>query len=348
MNNNLDRSLDDIINESNTRGRDGGHSYGRHGGRQHQNSGRNSPYNRNNTGSPRHQHQNAPRSHGQWKHDMFDGPKQMVDRVGSPRRNMEGRLGAQGDARKQQIQQQRQRNGGDGDDSIDQSSDRGIPIAGRNRDTVPYDQLRVVYVTGLPRNYTEEKIERMFSDIGRIDQIRMGIDMNERFIGKAEIVYRVADDARSAIQVFDGETLYGTDDMLLNKVEIRYSNPQNWEYLENIKYKDSLPTARNVPIGSRLSGMNSRNAMAAAAIYAAAAAAASAQQQQGMAGGPPRNQGHMGGRQRNQNQRHNGNDRRQQSVTAQQLDDDLDAYMRDSNSAETAKDAEPPATSAPE
>ncbi|KAJ1840393.1 hypothetical protein LPJ73_006438, partial [Coemansia sp. RSA 2703] len=166
----------------------------------------------------------------------------MADRVGSPRKTMEERLGTQGDATKQQ---QRQRKGGDDDESAAKNSARGISIAGRNRDTAPYDEMRVVYVTGLPRNYSEDQIERMFSDIGRIDQIRMGIDKNQRFIGKAEIVYRLADYARSAIQVFDGETLYGTDDTLLNKVEIRFSNPQNWEYLENIKYKDSLPTARN-------------------------------------------------------------------------------------------------------
>ncbi|KAJ1810230.1 hypothetical protein LPJ56_005905, partial [Coemansia sp. RSA 2599] len=334
MEGNIDRALDDIIGEKR---RDGGRHSNRHGGgrsghRRHHNhhnhhssgnsSGRNSPYARNQASHS----QGHSQGQGRWRHDLFDGPKSINDRLGPQAKGIESRLGDNTKGGKRSRAKQ-----------SDSSSSRGLAIAGRTRDTKTYDEMRVVFAKGLPRNYTQEQIERMFGDVGRIDHVRMGIDKNNRFIGKAEITYRLAEDARSAIQLFDGEMLYGTESALLSKIEIGYSSPEAARMLESVRFEDSLPTPRALPIQSRLGGVGA-GALASAAMLAAAQ---QQQQEQMMAMMAANRSSDDGGNQnRRGQQRHNAgrNRHRKPEVTAQELDDDLDSYMKESDIAPAAAD----------
>ncbi|KAJ2798681.1 hypothetical protein H4R20_004731 [Coemansia guatemalensis] len=212
------------------------------------------------------------------------------------------------------------------------NSSRGISIAGRNRDMTQYNEMRVVWVTDLPHDYTSEKIENMLSSTGRIDNVRMALDKQGRFTGKAEVIYRMPDDARDAIQTFDGETLYTTDSRGHVAMHVSYSSPENGSYIDDLKFKDSLPAPRTVPLKERLGGVGA-NAMAAILpmipvgpmpVAGMTPAAVSSTNSNG--GGRQREhhrrRGGYGGRHGRGN-RNDGGPR----PTAEELDADMDAYM---------------------
>ncbi|KAJ2817587.1 hypothetical protein GGI24_005358 [Coemansia furcata] len=219
--------------------------------------------------------------HGKWSHDLYDGPSNINERLGGiPRRTMSENVTS--------INSINLRVGHVDKTVADTKPARGISIAGLSRDTTPYDEFRVVWVSGVPASLTQEKIESIFGDVGRIDAVRMAVDGTGRFFGKAEIVYRLAEDARSAIQVFDGELLYGTDmDARVEKMSITYSSVANADYIDALKYERPRDEHRRHPRGS--SHGNDRN-------------------------------------QRN-GRRHQDNDDTRPAPTADQLDADLDAYM---------------------
>ncbi|KAJ2689500.1 hypothetical protein IWW39_001412 [Coemansia spiralis] len=286
MSNALDRALEDIIDGGS---KDSSRSAGRP--RQRVEQRRSSPYLRNNDGHrqqsqradarDRIQARGSSSARGKWSHDLFDHPGDINDRLGStPKHTASGgkpaistinlRLGL-------------------GDKTVAAADPvRGISIAGLSRDTTPYDEFRVVWVSGVPASLTQEKIESVFGDVGRIDAVRMAIDGFGNFTGKVEIVYRLAEDARSAIQVFDGELLYGTDvSSRVEKMSITYSSTANADYIDALKYERRNDDSRRHGQASYRS--NDRN-------------------------------------QRNGRSRQSNNDGRS-SATSGQLDADLDAYM---------------------
>ncbi|KAJ2910856.1 hypothetical protein GGI21_000437 [Coemansia aciculifera] len=186
--------------------------------------------------------------------------------------------------------------------TINTGATRVISIAGRGRDTIPYNEFRVVWVSGVPGSFTQEKIEGVFGDVGRIDAVRMAIDGSGRFVGKAEIVYHLAEDARSAIQVFDGEMLYGTDDVRVQKLTITYSSIANADYIDGLKHKQTRGDQQHRQQQRSRDGYNS--------------------QRNGGSGGG-------GGAAR----RHQDNGDNRPTPTTEQLDADLDAYMGGSEDA---------------
>ncbi|KAJ2725432.1 hypothetical protein GGI07_001311 [Coemansia sp. Benny D115] len=317
--NDIDRALDDIIDRSGSSragGRSGGRSHRRSNG-----SRRDSPYSRK-TEPSGSQRSGTPQHSGiKWKHDLYDGPdKSINDRLGSAP-GIGSRLGAAGDSSKpKQPQQQQQAQPG-----------RGMAIAGRSKNTTAYTEMRVVLVKELPRSYTSEQIEKLFSDVGRIDSVRMAIDKNGRFNGMTEITYRQPEDARSALQTFDGETLYSTDISSIRKIHVGFSTPKDGEYIEALKYADSLPQPNEIPVASRLGGIAART-MATMGVLAAA------QMQQFAANGGlyanagnagrVRSQGQGQGQRQHRSSGHGGR-RNNSQLNAQQLDDDLDAYMNE-------------------
>ncbi|KAJ1735042.1 hypothetical protein LPJ61_000762 [Coemansia biformis] len=321
---NLDRALDDII----TDGRQRGDRQPRNG----RGSGRNSPYSRdNNTSKGRSGGDGGPR--GRWAHDKFGEARSINDRLGrrqSPSPSSGGR-------RRNQARQQHHDAG---------ESARGITIARRTRDTAPYADMRVVWVTDLPHEYTSEKIENMFRDAGRIDSIRMAIDNQGRFVGKAEIFYRDADDARNAIQVFDGEMLYTTDSAGQVSMRVAYSSPSNSEYIDTLRHENSLPAPRAVPLESRLGGYNA-SAMAAYAMSSVVPMFVTVPvgQAKGGGGGGRRNRGggdanREGSRRQGGGRGHRTGDDSGARPTAEDLDAEMDAYMHAAQAAKGAARAE--------
>ncbi|KAJ1938956.1 hypothetical protein GGF37_004599 [Kickxella alabastrina] len=360
---NMDRALDDIIGDSGrSDGRSGGgHRHSRNTSQRIRNQGhsdsksnsnsssrRDSPYGRNRDSGSSQQSQRR----GKWTHDLFDGPGGINGRLGPSNSRLgpsNDRLGLSND-----ISDRLGTKKAGTPPNKSKSSGRGLAIAGRSRDTTAHDAFRVIYATGIPHNFTSEQLERVFSDVGRVDSVRMGIDKNDRFIGKAEITYRQPEDARSAMQVFDGETLYGTDIKFHEKIAVRFSTPWDAEYLDELKFVSSLPQPREVPVMDRLGGVASR-AIASAGMFAmqqfeAYDDGSSAWFNNGGA------KNYSGGNNHGNGRGHTG---RQAQTTAQQLDDDLDAYMNESNErsaggkptepdAATAKSAEADASMADE
>ncbi|KAJ2615685.1 hypothetical protein H4S08_001131 [Coemansia sp. RSA 1365] len=324
MDNNLDRALDDIIGDSSQGGQQRRPRQSQSGFHGNKNGGdrRNSPYSRHGEG---HDHRNSS-PHGKWRHDKFNGRKSINDRLGS-------RPGHSSSDRREHRRQNTKQ--------VSDSS-RGISIAGSNRDMTLYNEMRVVWVTDLPHDYTSEKIENMFSSTGRIDKVRMAQDKQGRFIGKAEVIYRMADDARDAIQTFDGETLYTTDSSGHVAMHVTYSSPENGSYIDDLKFKDTLPAPRATPISMRLGGV-AVNAMAAmlpmmpvglmpVAGIAPTAGLGTSSIGEGRQRDHSRRRGGYGGRHGRGN-RNDGGPR----PTAEELDADMDAYMN--AAAETANGA---------
>ncbi|KAJ2158260.1 hypothetical protein GGF46_003902 [Coemansia sp. RSA 552] len=275
----LDRALDDIISEDTSN---------RHPRRQARRAGarRNSPYTRRD------------RQQGRWEHDRYEGAS-INDRLG-PGRSMDSRL----DGRLGRSSPPQPTNG---------RSQRGLAIARRSRDTKPYLDMRVVWVTGLPHEMTSEKLERMFSNTGRVDAVRMAIDKRDRFVGKAEIEYRLAEDARDAIQVFDGEMLY-SEEGLQTSMSVSHSDPVNADYIDDLKFENTLPAPRaGPPVDDP-----------GAADMGMASAAMLFPMMPMLAGGPGRDRrGTGGGRGDRRSQRSS-----EATPTAEQLDADMDAYMK--------------------
>ncbi|KAJ2887142.1 hypothetical protein H4R27_000172 [Coemansia aciculifera] len=285
----LDRALEDII--------DGGKSDSgrRHTGRSRQRTEHrhSSPYTRNNNGHRQQQQQqqtdapdrNQTRGYsnlrGKWSHDLFERPSDINERLGS----MSKRTISENVTNINSINLRI----GHGDKTVENTKPvRGISIAGLSRDTTPYDEFRVVWVSGVPASLTQERIESIFGDVGRIDTVRMAVDGTGHFVGKVEIVYRLAEDARSAIQVFDGELLYGTDpNVRVEKMNITYSSVANADYIDALKYE--RPRGEYRRHGPASFNGNDRN-------------------------------------QRN-GRRRQGNDDSRPAPTTDELDADLDAYM---------------------
>ncbi|KAJ2486814.1 hypothetical protein IWW37_005479 [Coemansia sp. RSA 2050] len=247
----LDRALEDIIDGGN---RDSSRPVGR--SRQRVEHRRSSPYLRNPQQADARdliRTRNSSGVHDKWSHDMYERPSNINDRLGSaPRHTASGGKSA--------IKTINLRLGL-GDKTVAAADPvRGISIAGLSRDTTPYDEFRVVWVSGVPTGLTQEKIESVFGDVGRIDAVRMAIDGSGRFTGKVEIVYRLAEDARSAIQVFDGELLYGTDaNSRLEKMSITYSSITNADYIDALKYeRRSEDHRRHGPASYRGNDRNQR------------------------------------------------------------------------------------------
>ncbi|KAJ2839011.1 hypothetical protein J3B01_001005 [Coemansia erecta] len=288
--NNLDRALEDIIQKD-----DGGARPRTQGPRR---SGHSSPYSRNTGGRSRDN------TRGRWTHDRFDSPRSINDRIDrtSNKRSINDRLGTgrSSGARSSRDSSQDTRN-----------SARGVAIAGSKVDPAPYNEMRVVWVTGIPHEYTEEKLEDMFRDAGRVDTIRMAVDMRGRFVGKAELVYRQPDDARTAIQVFDGETLYSVDSRQV-MMHVTYSNAANAEYVNGLRFENTLPAPRSVSVEERLG--------ASVPVFV------------DPTGVPLMGQGVVRGSRNGQNRRkrgdaHGRNNDSRSNVTAEQLDAEMDAYM---------------------
>ncbi|KAI9503182.1 hypothetical protein GGI25_001893 [Coemansia spiralis] len=317
MTSNLDLALDDII-KSESRDQDSSHrnrnNRSNNGAGQRNRQGRNnrrdSPYSRNNDGSRRS-------DRGKWSHDLYEGPRSINARLkGDSASSINSRLGTPRDSPKTESPRLH----------------RGIAIAGTSRDTSLYDSMRVVWATNLPHNYDLEKVKNIFSDVGRVDDVRMAIDSNGRFVGKAEVVYRIPDDARSAIQNFDGETLYTADAAGIKVMNVTYSSAENAAYIENLKFENSLPAPREIPMQMRLGGV--------AASTIAAMNMMSGQQmipaQTAWSGyGQPGNRGGTNQRNSNSSQQRSWQGRRQQNSnnnnpqrTIEQLDADMDAYMK--------------------
>lgn len=210
---NLDQTLDDIIDQDRR---------SRHGRRQGR-SDRGSPYSRS----------SSRQSQGKWKHDQFDGPKSINDRLGGsskPSRaaDINSRLG--NDSKPQSRPKEGKT-----------SHERVISIAGTHRDETPYEEKRVVWVVNIPNDYTEERIKSMFGDVGRVDEVRMAIDKDGLFAGKAELLYRKAADARSAIQTFDGEGLISVNHARIRKLVIGYSSTEQANYIDRLKNFSATP-----------------------------------------------------------------------------------------------------------
>ncbi|KAJ2248989.1 hypothetical protein GGI13_004444 [Coemansia sp. RSA 455] len=297
----LDRALEDIIDGATS---DSGR---RHAGRpkqrtEHRHS---SPYTRNNNGHRQQQQQtdapdrNQTRSYsnlrGKWSHDLYERPSDINERLGGiPKRTISGNV--------TNINSINLRVGHGDKTASDTKPVRGISIAGLSRDTTPYDEFRVVWISGVPVSLTQERIEAIFGDVGRIDAVRMAVDGTGRFIGKLEIVYRLAEDARSAIQVFDGEQLYGTDpNVRVEKMSITYSSVANADFIDALKYE--RPRGEYRRHGQASFSGNDRNQRNGQASF---------------------NGNH--GNQRN-GRRRQGNDDSRPAPTTDQLDADLDAYM---------------------
>ncbi|KAJ2067011.1 hypothetical protein GGI16_009703, partial [Coemansia sp. S142-1] len=277
----LDRALEDIIDGAS---RDSGR---RHAGRpkqrtEHRHS---SPYTRNQqqqTDAPdRNQTRSNSNLRGKWSHDLYERPSDINERLGGiPKRTISGNV--------TNINSINLRVGHGDKTASDTKPVRGISIAGLSRDTTPYDEFRVIWISGVPVSLTQERIEAIFGDVGRIDAVRMAVDGTGRFIGKLEIVYRLAEDARSAIQVFDGEQLYGTDpNVRVEKMSITYSSVANADFIDALKYE--RPRGEYRRHGQASFNGNDRN-------------------------------------QRN-GRRRQGNDDSRPAPTTDQLDADLDAYM---------------------
>ncbi|KAJ2496477.1 hypothetical protein GGH96_005802 [Coemansia sp. RSA 1972] len=244
-----------------------------------------------------------------WTHDRFDTARSINDRVDGQRkindridrasngkRSINDRLGTGRSSRESSQDEAR-------------NSARGVAIARSKVDPAPYNEMRVVWVTGIPHEYTEEKLEGMFRDAGRVDTIRMAVDVRGRFVGKAELVYRQADDARTAIQVFDGETLYSVDSRQV-MMHVAYSSVKNAEYVNGLRFENTLPAPRSVGVEERLG-------VVPVFVDPAAPFMGVAQSRNGQSG---RKRGDAHGRR---------NDSRS-NVTAEQLDAEMDAYMASS------------------
>ncbi|KAI8319959.1 hypothetical protein GQ54DRAFT_298987 [Martensiomyces pterosporus] len=217
---------------------------------------------------------------------------------------------------------------------------RGIAIAGSGRDAAPYEAFLVIWVAGLPHSFTEDKIKDVFSDVGRIDKIRMAIDSKGRFLGKAEITYRLADDARSAVQVFDGETLYGADLAHVEPLRVTYSDIEKSAYLDNLKFENTLPEPKEIPLQMRLGVPGAQFVPYTLMPVNVQGAGQQAYSQErlgsnmgGRLSGPRRNQ--SGGYPKRRTDTSN-----ESRPTPDQLDADLDAYM--SSKAEGASAAAQP------
>ncbi|KAJ2659606.1 hypothetical protein IWW48_003445 [Coemansia sp. RSA 1200] len=315
MSNNLDLALDDII-KAESRNSGGRHNKQHRGHRGH--SRRGSPYSRNNDngrGSDR----------TRWSHDLFDGPKSINDRLSGERTSINSRLrGAPNESK-----------------TKDNRLARGITIAGRTRNTSLYDSMRAVWVINLPHNYDSDKIKDLFSDVGRVDNVRMAIDRNGRFIGKAEIVYRIPEDARSAIQRFDGEGLYTTDAIGIKTINVAYSSIERADFIDNLKFESTLPSPRKLPMEMRLGGVGSSTMVAMNMMAAQQMAAVN--QGAGWSGSghsgsddgtqpnaDNRQRNSMGSHQRNgwkERRQHRGNGRQNQP-TMEELDAEMDVYMK--------------------
>ncbi|KAJ1668795.1 hypothetical protein IW140_000137 [Coemansia sp. RSA 1813] len=290
MSKNLDLALDDIIKaESRNSGR-----HSRHRG----SNRRDSPYTRNNGNDRRP-------NRGKWSHDLYEGSRSINDRLSGVKSPINSRLGGEGSTPKSSKK----------DDS---GPARGISITGRSRDTSLYDSMRVVWVTDIPRHYDADKIKDLFSDVGRVDNVRMAIDNNDRFIGKAEVIYRIPEDARSAIQRFDGERLYTTDAVGVKTINVTYSSVENADFIDNLKFENTLPAPREIPMQMRLGGVAS-STIATMNMMAS----------QPYGGNWQRNP--IGSQQHNRwqgNRQHNSN-RRQNRPTVEELDAEMDMYMKD-------------------
>ncbi|KAJ2747745.1 hypothetical protein GGI20_000215 [Coemansia sp. BCRC 34301] len=301
MSHDLDRALDDIIGGS-------GSDSGRHSGRSRKRveHRRSSPYIRNQqqNDAPDRQSTRSPSGvRGKWSHDMFERSSNINDRLGSTSKG-------HASERMPSVKSINSRIGHGAKVHVDTAPARGISIAGRSRNTTPYDEFRVVWVSGMPGSLTQEKIESVFGDVGRIDAVRMAIDSSGRFVGKAEIVYRLAEDARSAIQVFDGELLYGTDDVRVEKMSITYSSAANADYIDSLKYTQPLRNdQRHRGQGAYSSQRSDRN-----------------QHQQ------------SSNNNRRNDRRHQSNNDNRPAPTTEQLDADLDAYMGGSEETDTKPD----------
>ncbi|KAJ2710793.1 hypothetical protein H4R19_003575 [Coemansia spiralis] len=194
----------------------------------------------------------------------------------------------------------------------------------------PYNEMRVVWVTDLPHEYTEEKIENMFRDAGRIDSIRMAVDVNGRFVGKAEVLYREADGARNAIQVFDGEMLYTTEAAGQVSMRVSFSSPDNGTYIDTLRHQSSLPAPRDNRHDDYAEGAMAAYAMSSVVpMFVPVAAGSGARRGAGRARGRS-DQRRQGGRGRQAG----GDD--EARPTAEELDAEMDAYM---DAAQTAKGA---------
>ncbi|KAJ2855255.1 hypothetical protein GGI22_004199 [Coemansia erecta] len=293
MSKNLDLALDDII-KAESRNSDRSNRQNRQNGHR-SSSRRESPYTRNN-GNDRRSDRNR------WSHDLYEGPRSINDRLSGGKPPINSRLGGTPVA-------SRKDNSG---------PTRGIVISGRNRDTSLYDSMRVVWVTDLPHHYDFDKIKDLFSDVGRVDNVRMAIDVNNRFIGKAEVIYRIPEDARSAIQRFDGERLYTTDAIGVKTMNVTYSSVDNSDFIDSLKFENTLPAPRELPIQMRLGGLAS-STMAAMNMMVAQPYVDNRQRNQM---GPQERSGSQGRRQQNSNQR------RGHQPTAEELDAEMDMYMK--------------------
>ncbi|KAJ2780051.1 hypothetical protein H4R18_003666 [Coemansia javaensis] len=282
MSGNLDRALDDII---------GSDRASRHGRR----SRHSSPYARSGGGG----------GGGRWTHDRFDGPRSINERLGR-------RLGPSPSPSPPRSGRARQRQSAAG------AAAKGLAIAGRTRDTAAYDGLRVVWVTSLPRDYTREKIETIFRDTGRIEAVRMAVDKDGLFAGKAEVVYCAADDARDAIQAFDGETLFTADSAGQVSMRVMYSSPKNAAYIDALRYESS----RRLPVDQRLGAMPPVVPVLVALLAPDGGGGGSSER-----AGRRRDQSQSQNQHQNQRQRGGGGRRGGARPTAEELDAEMDAYM---------------------
>ncbi|KAJ1962209.1 hypothetical protein GGI12_002780 [Dipsacomyces acuminosporus] len=149
----------------------------------------------------------------------------------------------------------------------------------------------------------------------------MAVDKNSRFLGSAEITYRLADDARSAIQSFDGETLYGADLANVEPLRVTYSDPEKSMFLDDLKFENSLPTPNDVPMGHRLGLHPVQLAHMQSALQQTYS-----QSQYADAYNASRRSQSGGGY--NRRQAGNKGSTNEPKSTSEQLDADLDAYMR--------------------
>ncbi|KAJ2662983.1 hypothetical protein IW148_002705 [Coemansia sp. RSA 1199] len=305
--NNLDRALEDIIQKDGSGGT-------RSRADRTRRSGHSSPYSRNTGRRSRDDN-----SRGKWTHDKFDSPRStdrtINDRIDSTShgRSINDRLGT---SRSSGARRSREST------KDTRESSRGLAIAQGAMDPAPYNEMRVVWVTGIPHEYTEEKLEGMFRDAGRVDAVRMAVDVRGRFVGKAELVYRQPDDARTAIQVFDGETLYTADSRQV-MMHVTYSNVTNAAYVNELRFENTLPAPRSVGVEERLGAVMPVFVDPMVVPFMGASVAKESRRDGRGRGNARRN-----------------NDRRS-NVTAEQLDAEMDAYMA-SAAEPTASTPAPP------
>ncbi|ORX69669.1 hypothetical protein DL89DRAFT_267852 [Linderina pennispora] len=318
MNPNLNVALDDIITEDRR-----AHRQRRHhdASPYRRTEGRPQAYNRQSSlrkdGSSR-------RDDGKWGHDEFHRGQggSINDRLG-PNKTVVRQDASRG-ARK----------GRGKSEKAPGHIDRGVAITGRGRDPAPYDTFRMLWVEHLPRNYEEDEIRDLFRNTGKVEAVRMAKDSKGRFLGKAEVLYTLPEDARSAIQSFDGEVLYSTDITQVEPLRVTYSDLTKSLYLDEIKFENSLPAPNYVPVGNRLGGVP------VATANMMQVQMQMQMQMQGLQEGDSMRRGAGSGQRRGLSTQNRRSQQSNQSSrpTTQQLDADLDSYMSSKSGQKTTQE----------